>query len=237
MKISVVIPAYNEEGVILNTLNKYQMYLKSNFEEHEIIAVNDGSTDNTLKEIKKSDVTVISYAKNQGKGYAVKRGMLRATGDYVFFTDADCSYSPQNITRALIVMQKTGASGVSGVRLKKNKEYPWYRILMSKILLILVRHTISNEIQDSQCGFKGFEKKTARQIFSCTQILDFGFDFEVFYLFKIFGKKIAAVPINFVHRKKSKVNLATDSIKIVKNVLKIRQRKALWEHEQPKYTH
>ena len=225
MKVSVIIPAYNEEGTITRTLNIYKAFMSENFEDFEIIAVNDGSTDNTLKEIKAfKGVDLISYAKNKGKGYAVKRGVLKATGDYIFFTDADCSYSPQNVLRAVSIFSESSVAGVLGVRENRKRDYPLIRRAMSKGLEAIIRNVLTLNISDTQCGFKGFEKSAAKKVFSLSSIFDFGFDFEVIYLMNSFKKPVAVMPIEFDHRLGSKVNLFKDTVKILKDIFYVKYK-------------
>ncbi|MBR5155152.1 MAG: glycosyltransferase [Clostridia bacterium] len=224
MKISVIIPAYNEEDIIAEMLSEYWSFLTNNFTEFEIIVVDDGSLDKTLEIAKSFENTIcISYKKNKGKGYAVKRGFLRATGDYIFFTDADLSYSPENISRAISIFQKTKASGVMGIRTNIDRDYPFFRRLVSKIFAKLVRYVISTNVTDTQCGFKGFEKSTGKQIFSRSQIFDFGFDFEVIYLSGVLGKPLATLPVSFKHRKETKVHMLRDSVRILKDLIYIKR--------------
>ena len=225
MKISVVIPAYNEEKVIKNTLQAYGDYLSSNFKEYEIIMVDDGSTDKTL-ELAKSckGVICISYQKNRGKGYAVKRGFLRATGDYIFFTDADLSYSPDNISRAIEIFLATGSAGVVGVRSDKHTDYTFVRRVISNAVAKMIRRVISTALSDTQCGFKGFEKTTAKQIFAESQIFDFGFDFEVIYLSQTLGKVLSAMPVTFCHRLDTRVRPIRDGFGIVRDLIYIKRR-------------
>lgn len=226
MKISVIIPAFNEEEVIKDTIDAYLDFLKKTFKDFELIAVNDGSCDKTEKIIRSfKDVICISYQKNKGKGYAVKRGVLRATGDYIFFTDADLSYAPENILKALSVFKENAFSGVLGVRESLNRDYPLKRRVASKLFSAFVRVILPTDIPDTQCGFKAFDKKTGKQIFSMSQIFDFGFDFEVVYLCQSFGKRLARLPVSFVHRQKSHVNPVKDFLKALKSIAYIKRRK------------
>ncbi len=224
MKISVVIPAYNEERVIEKTLKTYRDYLAENYEEFELILVDDGSLDKTYEiAIKCTDVICISYKNNRGKGYAVKRGFLRATGNYIFFTDADLSYSPQNINRALELLHKTNSSGVVGIRTDKKNDYNFFRRILSNIFADMVKNIISIPLADAQCGFKGFEKATAKQIFSKSKIFDFGFDFEIIYLMQSLDKPICAMPISFNHRKDTRVRFLRDGFRMMKDLIYIKR--------------
>ncbi len=225
--VSVVIPAYNEEKTIAGTVSAYREFLSQNVDSFEIIVVNDGSTDNTLARLKDlKQVEVISYNKNRGKGYAVKRGVLRAKGDYVFFTDADGSYAPGNILQGISALEN-GASGVVGERKERKEGYSFIRYMASTILSGLTKRILLTSIRDTQCGFKGFDKATARQIFSRTQIFDFGFDFEVICLSEIFKKPISSMKVDFEHRKETRVNIFKDSIRIFQDLLRVRHTKEI----------
>ncbi len=226
MKISVIIPAFNEEEIIGDTLKAYLDFLRKTFKDFELIAVNDGSFDETEKIVRSfKDVICISYPKNKGKGYAVKRGVLRATGDYIFFTDADLSYAPENILKALSVFRESRFSGVLGVRESLNRDYPLKRRITSRLFSAFVRIALPTDIPDTQCGFKAFDKKTGKQIFSMSQIFDFGFDFEVIYLCQRLEKNLAELPVSFIHRQKSHVNLVKDFLKALKSMAYIKRRK------------
>ncbi len=226
MKVSIVIPAFNEEKVIAATIKAYQDFLVKRHIDFEIIVVNDGSRDSTEEIIHQfKDVICVSYNKNRGKGYAVKRGVLRATGDYIFFTDADLSYAPENILRALFLFDKKAFSGVVGIRENLSRDYPFLRRIMSRAFACLVRIALPTDIPDTQCGFKGFDKQTGREIFSRLRTFDFSFDFEVIYLSRVLGKSLAGLPVSFVHRSTTRVRPVRDFLKAVKSMIFIKRRK------------
>lgn len=224
MKISLVIPAYNEERFIRKTLMAYKSCLEKITDSFEIIAVNDGSCDKTLDEIKKVDkVVCVTYDKNRGKGYAVKRGILRASGDYIFFTDADLSYAPSDIKRAVDKLETSGANIIIGERITKKEKYSPLRRLASKVLQRILSKVLKINAKDSQCGFKGFDKETAKQIFSRIECEDFGFDFEVLSIAGKMGKRCASISLEFEHRESSRVKLFSDSVKMLKQITRLAQ--------------
>ncbi len=226
VKISVVVPAYNEEKTIKKTLIDYAEFLKKSFDEFELIAVNDGSTDHTLREITNAACAkVISYRQNRGKGYAVKRGILMATGDYIFFTDADCSYEPDNISRAVLIMEKGLAKGVVGVRKNRGIEYPLSRRILSGGLKKLLGMALKIDSADTQCGFKGFDKSTAKQLFSRIKIFDFGFDIEIIYLSKKLKIQLEKLPVTFSHRSESKVKPILTAWRILRDIFIIKSER------------
>lgn len=227
MKVSLILPAYNEEKLIENTITQCLDFFSQNNLEHELVVVNDGSTDKT-EEIVRSfkKVILISYPSNRGKGYAVKRGILRATGDYIFFTDADLSYPLENIKKALDIFSSTQVCGVMGVRYKKNTDYPFLRRVCSDLFQLLVQNLLSINFSDTQCGFKSFDKHTARMIFPECRIADFGFDMEVIYHISRQNLPMASLPVTFTHRADSRVKLS-DSISLLKDIFLLKQRSNL----------
>lgn len=102
MKISIIVPMYNENSIIAETANTLSRYMSCNFDDYEMIFVSDGSTDGcdrTVSELKLNNTEVISYSPNCGKGYAVRQGMLASTGDIAMFIDADLAYGTDVIKK------------------------------------------------------------------------------------------------------------------------------------------
>ncbi|MBR5614549.1 MAG: glycosyltransferase [Clostridia bacterium] len=228
MKISLVIPAYNEQEILGRTIATYLKFLKQNFAEFELIVVDDGSKDKTADIIRSfPECICISYKTNRGKGYAVKRGFLRATGDYIFFTDADLSYSPGNILRALSLFKQQNVCGVVGVRNNKRSGYPPLRRFFSVCFQKIVLQLLKTDIPDTQCGFKAFDKQTAKMIFSQSEICGFGFDFEIIYIARMMQKKLLPLPVTFIHRASSRINILSDSRKMLKSLLRLKFKRSL----------
>ncbi len=224
MKISLILPAYNEENLIKNTITQCLSFFRENGFEYELIVVNDGSTDQTEQIIRSfKEVISVSYPSNRGKGYAVKRGILRATGDYIFFTDADLSYPLENIKKALELFRSTNASGVFGVRCNKNTDYPFFRRIISNLFQSLIHRLLNLNFSDTQCGFKSFDKHTARMIFSKCRIADFGFDVEIIYHISNQNLSLAPLPVTFTHRADSRVKFS-HSISLLKDIFLLKQR-------------
>ncbi len=224
MKISLILPAYNEENLIKNTITQCLSFFRENGFEYELIVVNDGSTDQTEQIIRSfKEVISVSYPSNRGKGYAVKRGILRATGDYIFFTDADLSYPLENIKKAMEIFRSTKASGVFGVRCNKNTDYPFFRRIFSDLFQSLVHRLLNITFSDTQCGFKSFDKHTARMVFSKCRIADFGFDLEIIYHISNQKLTLAPLPVTFTHRADSRVKFS-HSIGLLKDVFMLKQR-------------
>ncbi|MEJ2698009.1 MAG: glycosyltransferase family 2 protein [Candidatus Sulfobium sp.] len=228
--LSVVIPAYNEEARIGPTLRDMCEFLKDKFRKFEIIAVDDGSADNTRSIVENlarelDSLKLISYPENQGKGYAVGRGVLASRGDLVLFSDADMS-TPVEEVEKLIPFVREGFDVVIGSRGLRGSDVrvrqPWYRERMGKMFNFMVRLLTVRGITDTQCGFKLFKGEAARNLFRKTLIKGFSFDVEVLFLAEKSGYKVKEVPIKWFNSPGSKVRLFSDPLKMFLELLKIR---------------
>lgn len=230
MELSVIIPVYNQEDNIKKNMIRLERALESGFSNFEIIAVNDGSTDRSLEILKKLEfIRLVTYSKNRGKGYAVKRGVMAARGDYIFFTDADLSYSPSDISKAIDVLKYERSNGIIGIRSFKQSEYPFFRRLYSDTFSFIVNKMLRLDVTDSQCGFKGFERICARNIFSALTVFRFGFDAELLLEAKKFGFKLSVLPVHFTHFPSSSISPFKDSWEMLLSIFKIRIRSRRFE--------
>lgn len=229
MKISLVIPAYNESGVIGETVKNANIYLSSLKCSYEIIVVNDGSTDDTENSVQMlmlDSVRVLGYDQNKGKGYAVRHGMLAAKGDIVFYTDADLAYGLDVVGEAVSVFEETGADMVIGSRKLDDDgygEYPVARLAASKCFSVAVR-LLSGMTYDTQCGFKGFTREAVGYVFPNCQEDGFSFDFEVMMLAEKKKLKIQEMPVRIINHRQSRVRLMHDSVVMLRDVVSIRSR-------------
>ena len=234
MKLSVIIPTYNEEKRLPRTLREITKYLSGQSYDSEIIVVDGGSSDST-PEIVRGMMREIKNLKlirkdGLGKGDAVKTGMLEGKGDYRLFTDADNSTSIDQIEKMWPWFEKgydvvIGSRDIKGAVL--DPPQPWYRgVILGKGFRFLT-HLICGtwEILDSQCGFKMFSKKAAEDIFPKIEILGFAFDVEVLVIAQKLGYKIKEVPVYWRNDPKSKVKfknifeMGIDLLKIRWNLL------------------
>jgi len=230
MELSVIIPVYNQQENIGKNLIKLKNCLSKSFIDFEIIAVNDGSSDQSLKILETlSFIRLISYPKNKGKGYAVRRGVMAARGKYIFFTDADLSYSPEEIYRATNILKEEKSDGIIGVRYFKQSDYPPIRRFLSDTFSSLVKFYLHLDIKDSQCGFKGFEKACARNIFANLTIFRFGFDMELLLEAQNEKLKISSLPVSFTHFPSSSLKLFKDSREMLFSLFKLKIRRARLE--------
>ena len=182
--LSVVIPAYNEEKVISNTLTKIITFLDKKKIKYEIIVVDDGSKDKTREAVKKFPKVILTKErKNCGKGYSVKQGSRISKGDYILFTDADLSTPIGKIEKCMkyvnsydiIIASRALKDSIIPVK------QPFYRIFMGKTFNLFVQLFSVRGIKDTQCGFKLFNRKAVDIIFPLQRLNDFCFDVELFF--------------------------------------------------------
>lgn len=229
-KISVVIPCFNEERTIYRNINQIFHYLETNFEDFEIIAVSDGSTDKTVSELKRAmekiPITIIDNQKNEGKGKAVKDGVMKSNKEIVMFLDADLAIPIEELRKFVSEINK-GNDLVIASRfvpgLKVTKKVLWYRRIMEKIFRIIRMVIINNyEIKDTQCGFKVFTREAAMKIFPLMTIKRFAFDAEIIFLAGKYGYKIKELPITLQNPIRSHIRIFRDPLNMLLDLIKIK---------------
>lgn len=229
--LSVIIPAYNEERRLPKTLADIDRYLSRQNYDYEIIVIDGGSTDRTPEIVGElfSDIPnlkLIQVKNCLGKGQAVKEGMLQARGEYRVFTDADNSTSIDQVEKMWSYF-KGGYDIVIGSRDIKGAVLDPPQPFLRKVILgqgfKLLRKIIIDiwDITDTQCGFKGFTERAAKDIFPKLTITGFTFDAEVLVLAKKMGYKIKEIPVRWVNDPESKVKLK-HVIKMFLEIIKIR---------------
>jgi len=242
-EISVVVPCFNEEKTIYSNIKKINNYLSNYFREFEIIAVNDGSQDNTDKELQRakldfSKVVIIENALNTGKGKAVKDGMLKSRYEVVMFLDADLAI-PIEETNKFVAEIENGYSLVIASRfvpgLKVIRPILWYRKYMEKIFRLIRMLIINNyNIHDTQCGFKVFSRRAAQDIFPLMTVERFAFDAEIVFIAEKFGYKIKELPVILQNPAASSVRIYRDSVNMLIDLVKIRINDFLGKYKKPK---
>lgn len=230
--ISIVIPAYNEESVIQNCIASVQFFFTQKSMRHEIIIVDDGSTDKTASlahaiATAHPSIRVISYEKNRGKGYAVRMGVLAAHGQQILFMDADCS-TPVEMYDALALHLLNGYDIVIGSRYLKESaihiRQPKKRILLGRIGNALIQLLLLQGIHDTQCGFKIFSYISAQAIFLKQKIDRWGFDMEALAIGQCMGFRIQEIPVSWHDdtRRKSRFRPIKDAYKTLGELFKIK---------------
>lgn len=234
MYLSIIIPAYNEEKRISQTLLSFDKYLSKQNYDYEILVISDGSKDKTTEVVKNfqkiiKNLYLINNKENKGKGAVVKQGMLQAKGDFRLFSDADGSVSIEQIEKFWPLFSKEydviiGSIEISGAKIIEKAG--WYRRFFGKLSKLLIRLVAIWEIYDTQRGFKLFTAKSAQKIFPMQTIMRWGFDIEILVIAKKLGFKIKEVPVIWINAGESKVSLKSyfstffELLKIRRNLIK-----------------
>ncbi len=228
--LSVIIPAYNEENVLGDTLvDVYQFLLKQPFTS-EIIIVDDGSTDSTREIVKQKkqvmeNLRLVENESNQGKGYSVAHGAMEARGKYVLFMDADNATRIDEIAKLLPYFRQ-GYHIVIGSRAMPESiirvPQPWIRRILGKMGNILIQSLVLWGIKDTQCGFKCFTKEAAKSIFPKQKIKGWVFDMETLAIGKQLGFRIKEVGITWTDISKTKLSFTKVYLKAIGDVIKVK---------------
>jgi len=233
--LSIVIPAYNEAVRLGNTLLAVVAYMRESWPDAEVIVVDDGSADDTAGIARSifSDsgslrTSVISYKSNLGKGRAVRLGLLAARGDVALFSDADLS-TPITEAPKLVEPILSGQYDVTfGSRALDRKligvHQPWRREQGGRVFNLAVRLATGLPFWDTQCGFKAFRMSVCRPLVEAATVDRFGFDVELLYLAYRAGLRLKEVPVRWDHNEGSKINLMSDSFRMLSEVGLIRQQ-------------
>jgi glycosyltransferase involved in cell wall biosynthesis len=205
--ISIVIPAYNEEKRLPATLEGVNCYLSGGgWQFSEVLVVDDGSGDGTLTiaqdfAARTPSARVLRNPGNRGKGYSVRHGMMEAKGEWVLFTDADLSAPIEQIETLWSAAQEGGAQVAIGSRALDRSligvHQPAFRESAGKLFNLGVRVITGLPFWDTQCGFKLFETRAAREIFRRQQLERFGFDVEVLFIARKLGYSTVEVPVRW----------------------------------------
>lgn len=238
--LSVIIPAFNEQNRIADSLYTIKDYLSEQPYRSEMIVVDDGSNDLTTEIVKFIDIygkevnehdegTLMENITNVGKGYSIARGMMRASGEIILFTDADLS-TPISEIEKLLPEFSSGHDVVIGSRNMEGsivEKKPWYRNFMSQLFNAAARLISVGGIKDTQCGFKAYRREVAHRIAMLQRIYGFGFDVEHLYIAKKSGFKIKEVAIEWHHKSGSTVDPLKDSLAMFIDLIRIR-----WIHRK-----
>lgn len=234
--LSIILPALNEEGRLPRCLEQIDRFLQSQPYDAEVIVAENASTDRTAaitREFAQTHPYVrLLQLKERGKGRAVKAGMLAADGDYRFICDVDLSMPIEEIVKFLppaatgyniSIATREGAGA-------RRVEEPEYRHLMGRINNWIIKLTALRDFEDTQCGFKMFDRESAQDLFSVQRMHGIGFDVELLFIAKRRGYKIREVPITWYFDADSRMRLVQDSLNILREIWEIRSnwRKGLY---------
>lgn len=242
MLYSVIVPVYNEYDNIENCISTLSSFLESKAESYgfrfEIIVYDDGSTDNTRQKAEEftkdihlnfGDIRIDGSEINKGKGAAVRQGMLISKGDFCIFTDCDIAYGCESIYKILSCLSapENNYDILIGSRAISENGYNGYgfiRKLASKTYLKILSVFAGFSHTDSQCGIKAFKGKVARNLFGLCEVDRWAFDLEVLLIADKACLNIGEYPVSVINHGDSKVNVARDSIKMLRDLKKIKNR-------------
>lgn len=230
--LSLIIPAYNEADRLPDTIRRIQEHRRLWNFLIELIIVVEPSEDRTLELAEnavksRSDLKVLTHHEKRGKGFAVRSGMHRAKGDFIFFTDADLSTPLEDLDTALAVFTRDRSVDV----IVGNRMHPESQILqrqnaaresMGKVFNRIVQMVTGLRIKDTQCGFKGFRNRAAKEIFGRQRMDGFSFDVEVLLLAQAMGFAIAELPVHWTNSSASHVRPIRDSTRMFFDAIRVR---------------
>ncbi len=226
--LSLVIPVYNEEKLIKKLIEDCCEFFDRAGVNYELLLVDDGSTDASAERIREKiseKVRLVRLDSNRGKGFAVRRGVLEARGEKIFYTDSDLAYG-LDVILEMAGKLELGADLILGSRALAEGgygEYPLIRTIASHIYSGIIT-AFSGAAYDTQCGVKGFRKDCARRIFEEVRTDGYAFDLEVILLAEKEGMKIEEHPVIIVNQGESQVALLQSSVTMLRDIIRIRKR-------------
>ena len=226
--LSIIIPAYNEENRLPNSLEQVFRFLKKQSYVSEVVVVENGSTDKTFEVAQRfanqhENLRVI-HNEQRGKGGAVLRGVREAHGEYVFICDADLSMPIEEINKFLppVLTDFDIAIGSREAPGAVRYNEPYYRHLTGRVFNMLIRLMVLPKLQDTQCGFKCMRAVVARDIFPFQTLTGWAFDVELLYIAHRHGYRILEIPIDWYFNADSKVRILRDAWRMFVDLLVIR---------------
>jgi dolichyl-phosphate beta-glucosyltransferase len=214
MKLSIIIPAYNEADRIVHTLGNSLEYLARQPYDTEILVISDGSNDSTGQVVRAVScplnvrISFHEYHPNRGKGYAVRYGMLRGKGEVVMFMDADYSVPMEAVEQGLALMAQgneiaIASRAVDGAIIHQHQNKA--REFSARLYTWIQNHYLGLSFPDTQCGFKLFTWGAAQRLFAMQRLNSVIFDPEILWLAKGQGYQIAQFPVTWTHQEDSRI--------------------------------
>ncbi|MBY0506967.1 MAG: glycosyltransferase family 2 protein [Bryobacteraceae bacterium] len=229
--LSIVIPAYNEENRLPATLARLMSYLEStHLGEVEVLIVDDGSRDHTAALVEDfgrlyPSVRVVRNPGNQGKGYAVRNGVMTAQGDWILFSDADLSAPIEEVEKLLAAVREQNADGAIGSRALNRKlvsvHQSAFREYSGRFFNLMMRLITGLPYADTQCGFKLFRRDAAHAVFQRVRIPGFGFDVEALFVAQLLRYQIVEVPVRWANAEGTKVTML-NGLQAFSDLLRVR---------------
>ncbi len=242
MKLTVCIPMYNEAEIVADTVRQLTEALEASAATHafeyEILFSDDGSADDcgaiatataASLSLTKGTVRVVTAEKNMGKGHAIRLAVTHSTGDIVLYTDCDLAYGVDVITEAYLTMTAPTFEGdvligSRNLRVDGYEGYTFLRKVASKCYIKLLCTIAGFRLSDSQCGFKAFKGEAARTVFPYGTVNGWAFDLEILMTAQKLGYKIKEFPVKIINHRESKIHLAGDSIRMLRDVYRIKKQ-------------
>jgi len=228
--LSVVVPAYNEEGRLEPGLRRAVEYLRRRGRPFELLVVDDGSRDGTsavAASFAAEGVRVIRHERNRGKGAAVRTGVVASRGARVLISDADFSTPIEEVEKLearlgdgtpLVI----GSRGVDSSQVRQHQ--PFYREMMGRTFNLIIRLIGVRGIRDTQCGFKLVAGDTGRSLFAALTLDGFAWDVEMIWLARRWGYGVAEVGVVWVNSPDSRVDPIRSSLSMLRDVVLMRFR-------------
>jgi dolichyl-phosphate beta-glucosyltransferase len=231
-KASLVVPAFDERGRIERAITEISAWRRARPGgwEWDVIVVDDGSSDGTGELARRAAATaglpieLLRHEENRGKGAAIRTGVLASTGDPVLVSDTDLS-TPLAEWVKLAERLPTHPVAIGSRALREDlvrRRQPLYRQSMGKMFNAFVRLVAVSGIHDTQCGFKLFRGSVARELFAAARIDRFAYDVEILFLARQRGIAIAEVPVLWFNSPESKVSVVRDSLRMLRDLVRIR---------------
>lgn len=209
MRISVIMPAYNEAGRIRDSIVRTHRQLCKMISDFEIVAVDDGSSDGTGKILEKlylelAQLKIVKWKKNLGKGEALRQGFYQAKGDLVFFLDGDMDLPPEQMNVLLETMQNERADVVIGSKMHSDSkvDYPFYRRVVSFVYFTITKILFGLPVRDTQTGLKVFRREVLEKCMPRMLVKAFAYDLELLVIAHHFGFRIEEAPVIVEYRPK-----------------------------------
>jgi dolichyl-phosphate beta-glucosyltransferase len=236
-QVSIILPAFNEGAAVTAALEQVLVYVDDRDIAAEIIVVDDGSRDDTLARAQAvathdARVRVLSHRPNRGKGYSVREAVMIARMPSVVFLDVDMATPVAETDKALAALRAgadmvIGSRYLPGSRLKRS----WLRRVLGGVFRVLASRMLRLQVSDVTCGFKGFTRETARELFSLQREDRWVFDAELIYLARKLGYRIVEAPVAWQSAGASRFRVIRDGIQSLRDLMRIRNndRKGLYD--------
>ena len=231
--LSIVVPAYNEARRLPPALEKLAAFCRDLGRSYEVLVIVERSTDGTLEiaarfAAQQAHFQAVDNGAQRGKGHAVRSGMLRARGEFVFYMDADLSVPLAAVPEFLARFESAPRADVllgnrQHAMSRITRRQSWLRRTMGQTFNRILKTCALASLHDTQCGFKAFRREAAHAIFTRQRLDGFAFDVEVLLLAERLGYKIADLPVEWINSDESKVRIFYDSLTMLRDTLRVRR--------------